>query len=255
MKADDEGTEALLGPVSSPRLSDVIAERIARLISEGGLRPGERLPTEHELARQLGVGRTSVREGLQKLRTLGMIDVRKGLGAFVAADQIEDPLAEFARWTSAQALAIGELVEARIALEALAAALAALRATDEEIEALGRHHRAHADAPPDLDALVRADEAFHSTVMAASRNQFVTRCYDILIPEITDFRRKTLAVPWSPPRSVRAHEAILEAIRRRDPAAAREAMVDHLYVLYDEISRTAAGRGETGAPPPREALA
>ena len=87
-------------PVSTERVSDVIAERLAAAIRDGTLQPGDRLPTEAELAREFQVGRTSVREGLQKLRAHGLIESRKGLGAFVTTPPASDPLADFARWTA-----------------------------------------------------------------------------------------------------------------------------------------------------------
>src|SRR6187200_2164784 len=89
----------VLNPVSTERISDVIAERLATAIRDGTLNPGDRLPTEAELAREFQVGRTSVREGLQKLRAHGLIESRKGLGAFVT-EPTSDPLADFARWTA-----------------------------------------------------------------------------------------------------------------------------------------------------------
>lgn len=222
------------GPLSAPRLSDLIAEQITWKIKEGSLKPGDRLPTEHELARQLGVGRTSVREGLQKLRTLGVVDVRKGLGAYVATGREDDhPLTQFVRWASTHMTALEELAEARMALEALAAALAAVRATDDEVAAIAAHHQAHADAAErdDTAALIHADEAFHEAIMAAGRNHFVRRMYGLLIGQLAEFRHRTLALPWAPARSVEGHAAIAEAIRRGDPAAARAAMTDHLWVV------------------------
>jgi GntR family transcriptional regulator, transcriptional repressor for pyruvate dehydrogenase complex len=252
-------SELVFDPVSTERVSDVIAERLERAIRDGVLSPGDRLPTEQDLAREFRVGRTSVREGLQKLRAYGLIESRKGLGAFVASPQPQDPLADFARWTNTNPRAIEELVEARFALEALAAALAALRASEEEVLALERHHRDHAEAGErgDLATVVSTDEAFHERIMAAGRNQFLQRMYDLLITELRDFRRKTLALPWAVTRSANGHEAILEAIRRRDPTAARQAMIDHLWVLYAEVQETAAAEGNNKGEMkllPREAL-
>jgi GntR family transcriptional regulator, transcriptional repressor for pyruvate dehydrogenase complex len=245
-----------LSPVTSTRVSDVVAERLEALIRDGSLCPGDRLPTEHELARQLGVGRTSVREGLGRLRALGLVEVRKGLGAFVAQPPAGDPLAEFARWTAAGAPQIEGLAEARIALEALAAALAAGRAGPEELERIDAGHRAHLAAADegDVAALVRTDEAFHDAIMAAGGNPIVRRLYDVLIAELTDFRRGTLALPWAPARSVRGHAAILDAIRRGDAAAARGAMIEHLWVLYTEVGESAPGGVEGPALAPREAF-
>src|SRR4051795_10512066 len=110
-------TGLVINPVSTERVSDLIAERLTAAIREGTLKPGDRLPTEAELAREFQVGRTSVREGLQKLRAHGLIESRKGLGAFVTERPANDPLADFARWTATDPAAIEQLVEARGALE------------------------------------------------------------------------------------------------------------------------------------------
>src|SRR3954452_20221947 len=227
-------TGLVLNPVSTERVSDLIAERLTTAISDGTLKPGDRLPTEAELARDFRVGRTSVREGLQKLRAHGLIESRKGLGAFVTVPPSVDPLAEFARWTAGDPAAIEQLVEARVALETLAAALAALHATEAEIAELERLNAEHG-AAADTAALVASDHAFHTAIIAGSRNRFLSGAYAVLIAELTDFREKTLALPWAPDRSVKAHAAIVRAVRERAPVAAREAMAEHLWVLYTEI--------------------
>jgi GntR family transcriptional repressor for pyruvate dehydrogenase complex len=245
----------VLNPVSTERVSDVIAERLTEAIRNGTLKPGDRLPTEAELAREFQVGRTSVREGLQKLRAHGLIESRKGLGAFVTDPPASDPLADFARWTASDPAAIEQLVEARVALETLAAALAALRATDTEIDNLDRLNIEHG-ASETTEELVASDQAFHAALMAAARNRFVSGAYEVLIAELTDFRQKTLALPWASDRSVKGHDAILRALRAREPVLAREAMAEHLWVLYSEIEETAAAEGrDLGLPLlPREAI-
>jgi len=244
--------ETLLTPVATRRVSDAIAEQLAALISGGRLKPGQQLPTEHALARDFGVGRTSVREGLQTLRALGIIEARKGLGTFVSEQDPADPHAQFERWASGRALAIGELIQARIALEPVAAALAAVRASDEQIAELAAQHAGHLAPGQDVQAVVDADQAFHTTIMAASANPFLIRCYEILVPEIMAFRRRTLALPL-PDQSAHGHGAILDAIRQRDPGAARKAMLGHLYRFYDDHPEQ--GRpGDADRPLPREAF-
>jgi len=255
--ATEEG--GFLAPVAIERVSDVIATRIADAIRRGELETGARLPTEHQLAERFGVGRTSVREALQKLRTLGLIEVRKGLGAHVTVPRFDDPLASFVRWTTTQGLAVEELIEARISLETTAAALAAVRSGDDDMRLLVEHRDAHAAAADsaDLVAMTDADAAFHETIVAGSRNQFVARMYSVLITELTDFRRRTLALPWAPSRSVQGHARIVEAIQQHDPRAAREAMLDHLYVLYTEVAEAMISENSEHPPveiAPREAL-
>src|SRR3954471_2686970 len=177
-------TGLVLNPVTTERVSDLIAERLTTAISDGTLKPGDRLPTEAELAREFQVGRTSVREGLQKLRAHGLIASRKGLGAFVTEPPASDPLADFARWTASDPAAIEQLVEARVALETLAAALAALRATDAEVDQLERLNL-HPRNTSGTDELVATDHAFHAAIMTAARNRFVSGAYEVLIAELT----------------------------------------------------------------------
>ncbi len=248
----DKGTaiRALAGqhtfePVATPRIADIIAERLARAIREGVLEPGDRLPTEQQLAREFGVGRTSVREGLQKLRAYGLVESRKGLGAFVTAPSTEDPLADFARWAARDPAGIEKLLEARVALEAVAAGLAAVRASEGERDSLQEHHLAHQAAAEarDVALLVRSDEAFHEQIFKAAGNQLISRLYELLIPELTDFRRKTLALPWAASRSTQGHGKIVDAVRRGDATAARDSMADHLLVLYEEVHQSAGDDG------------
>jgi GntR family transcriptional repressor for pyruvate dehydrogenase complex len=245
----------VLNPVATERVSDVIAERLESAIKDGTLAPGDRLPTEAELARDFKVGRTSVREGLQKLRAHGLIESRKGLGAFVIEPPAADPLAELARWTADDPGGIEQLVEARVALETLAAALAAVRASDAEIDALEHINAEHAAATGPVE-LAATDQAFHAAIMAASRNRFVGGAYAALLGELSGFRERTLALPWASDRSVRGHTAIVRALRARSPVDARAAMARHVWVLYTEIEASAAADGRSPNLPllPREAV-
>jgi GntR family transcriptional repressor for pyruvate dehydrogenase complex len=246
---DSTPTSPVWRPVSTRRLSDVIVEQIAEAVRSGALKPGDRLPTEAALARELGVGRTTVREGLQKLQAHGIVEVRKGLGAFIAPPRSDDPVEEFSRWTSANAMEIEDLVETRIALEVLGAGLAALRSSESDVKSLRSLASEHADAGRrrDIAALVQSDEAFHEAVFQASGNKVLRRMYAVLVADLTDFRRKTLALPWAPERSASGHSRIVDALEARDTTLARNAMADHLLVLYAEVGEAAS---ETDAPAP-----
>jgi GntR family transcriptional repressor for pyruvate dehydrogenase complex len=227
--------------IAQRRLPELIAEQIAGLIRETPLQPGERLPPETSLARQLGVGRTSVREALQKLQTLGLIEVVRGRGVFVSEPTIDDGHQAFARWSVERLFAIEDLLETRMTLEASAAALACGRASADEIEtleALNLDHLAAARSG-DLREIVASDEKFHESLIAASHNKLLAQLYGMLVAELTDFRRKTLGRPDVPRRSAVQHAAIVAAIRNRDHRAARRATIDHLWVLYEEVSAAA----------------
>lgn len=243
--------------IAQRRLPDVIAEQIVAAIRQGALKAGDRLPTEAELARRLGVGRTSVREGLQKLQTLGIVEVRKGRGAFVAQPPLADTNAVFAQWAAESGLRIEELLEVRIALEAQAAGLAAIRAKAHELDQLDQLNTTHREAGErgDLAATIDSDERFHETLFRISGNQLLSRLYDALIPEVTEFRRNSMTLAWAPTRSAHGHQRIIDALRQHNPTTARQATIDHIWVLYNEIADTATHTGHpTITPAPREAL-
>jgi GntR family transcriptional repressor for pyruvate dehydrogenase complex len=227
--------------------ADDVAHAVVRAIKAGEYRPGDRLPTEPELARTLGVGRTSVREGIGQLRMLGIVEVRRGLGTFVVAEEGDAKLA-FLHWTAAHHDQIIALFEVRMSLEATAAALAAQRADGGQLaalqEAAAEHHRAHLAS--DLGLLVTTDQAFHERLLLASDNEVLWNVYGMLVPQLVDYRRKSLALHGAPERSSDDHLAIVEAVRRRDPRHAREAALSHLSSLYRELLAAGGAEGMNG---------
>lgn len=229
-------------------LSDDVAQRILTAIESGEFSPGDRLPTEPVLAQMLGVGRTSVREGIGKLRMLGMVEVRRGLGTFVCESSRSDPQMAFLQWTAEHHYRIIDLFEVRMALESTAASLACSRATASDLKALERaaaHHVAahEADVLPDL---VATDQAFHVALVTSSHNDALRHVYDILVPQLIDYRRKSLALAGAAHRSAHDHLAIVAAIRARDSAAAEQAVGKHLDTLYREIVAAKRGRRTDG---------
>lgn len=228
-------TELLLGRRTT--VAEDVANTVLAQISAGRYQPGDRLPTEPELARQFGVGRTSIREGLAKLRMLGAVEVRRGLGTFVADGESTDPRLGFIQWTAEHLYQIVDIFEVRISLETTAAALAVSRASDADLNALEEKARAHDEAAHvgDLEALVRTDQEFHAAALACSHNEALTRVYAVLVPELVPYRSKSLALHNAPTRSAADHLAIVDAIRSRDPALAHAAVLKHLSVLYEEI--------------------
>jgi GntR family transcriptional repressor for pyruvate dehydrogenase complex len=256
-----EASPLNLRSVATRGLPELIAEQIVEAIRATELKPGDRLPPEAELARQLGAGRTSVREALQKLQTLGIVEVIRGRGAYVREPATDDAERAFAKWSRDHSVAIGDLIEARIAFESANTGLAAVRATDAEIEAIARANHAHREAGrhADLAATVSSDQDFHEAVAAAAHNPLLGKIHAMLIPELTNFRQMTLAVPWVADRSAKAHAAVIEALRAHDPVAARTAMTDHLWVLYEDVAAAARHNdpsvGDLVQIAPREALA
>ena len=229
----------LLESVSRPPLPELVAERLLRLIESGSAPVGERLPSEAELGRQLGVGRTSIREGLQRLQTMGFVRVQRGRGAYVC--EPSEVHRDFLRYSADQRGAVADVLQVRISLEVLGAGLAALGASEQQVTDLQRHLDAHRDAHTngDVEALIATDEAFHHCVMAAADNPVLLSLYQGLVPALREFRVRTLSLPDVPNRSAGSHTAILEAICAHDSRAASAATLDHLMVLYNEVEAAA----------------
>ncbi|MGH3881988.1 MAG: FadR/GntR family transcriptional regulator [Pseudonocardiaceae bacterium] len=219
-------------------LPEVIEEKLRELIESGVLPPGERLPNEPELARRMGVARSSVRTALQRLEVRRVVEVQRGRGWFVRRKPADPLPGDFTNWISERRFRIGERLEVRMALEGMAASLAAARATEGEIDDIAKLSKDHLGAIADVDELVRTDEAFHDAIVRASGNELLLAMYRMLIPELTELRRRRFTGRGAPARSGTEHDNVVNFLKRRDSAGARAAMMTHLLGLYHEIQAT-----------------
>jgi GntR family transcriptional regulator, transcriptional repressor for pyruvate dehydrogenase complex len=213
------------------RVSDDAAEQIRRLVDEARLQPGDRLPPERELAARLGVGRTSIREGLRVLELTGYVAVVPSKGVFLK-EGAAGPFDQLVRaWLLSNQGALRELVELREALETQAAVLAAERATDDDRwavrRALSRQREATAVADP--DAFVAADNAFHDAIARATGNALLRRALAAIAREVETYKLTTARLgPEARDRALADHDRIAAAIEAGDVAAARGAMRSHI---------------------------
>jgi GntR family transcriptional repressor for pyruvate dehydrogenase complex len=215
------------------RLSDDAAEQIRERVEEWGLKPGDRLPPERELATRLGVGRTSVREGLRSLELSGFVDVIPSKGVFLKAGPGEKLDRALTTWLTADRGGQLELIELRAALEGQAVALAAERATPVELATIERGLpalRAAIEAG-DLKTIVAADAAFHDAIARASRNSLLRRVLTAIGSDIAAQVRAQAESGLNggaKTRTLTDHEQIVAAMRARDAVAARTAMEGHI---------------------------
>lgn len=217
-------------------LPEVIEAKLRELIDSGELVAGQQLPNEPDLARRMGVARSSVRTALQRLEVARIVEVRRGRGWFVRRPPATDPHATFLGRFSKRRPEIGEILEVRMALEGMAASLAAVRATDGDLDDLAKLCRDHINASTSgIDRLIETDERFHEAVVRASCNELLTATYQVLVPELVEFRRASFSERGMPARSGNEHETIVTFLKRRDPAGARTAMMSHLLKLYHAV--------------------
>lgn len=209
-------------------LTEVATERIIQHILDNDMKPGDRLPNEYELAGQLGIGRSTLREAIRRLASRNVLEVRQGAGTFVSQKKgvPEDPLGlTFLGKDPKLAL---DLIDIRLMLEPNIAALAAKNATEDQLEKLV----AYCDKAGELLAAGRdhsaADAKLHGYIAACSGNGVLKN----LIPVITSSINVSIMTTDNSfqEETIVHHRAIVDAISRRDPEGARYAMITHLNI-------------------------
>jgi GntR family transcriptional regulator, transcriptional repressor for pyruvate dehydrogenase complex len=214
--------------VAAP-LTEAAIEQVRRLIAEGELVPGQRLPPEAELAESLGTSRSTVREAVRALVTARVLDVRRGDGTYVTSLRPELLLAGIgAAADLLQHEFTLELVQVRRILEPAATAMAATRISEAGLAELDRclHQMSVA---PNQDALVEFDEQFHHIVASAAGNETLASMLLGVSSRTTRGRAwRGVIEAGATERTISEHAGILAALRARDPSLAEAAALLHV---------------------------
>jgi GntR family transcriptional regulator, transcriptional repressor for pyruvate dehydrogenase complex len=222
------------------RLYEIVVERLQELVISGQLKVGDRLPSELDLARQFGVSRTAIREAIGSLVEQGIVVVRPGSGTYVSRADGR-PLQRTLSWLARVQGEAGDdyLAELRHLLEPGVCALAAERATEEQISemnsALEDAHRARTQPEEFIDADLR----FHRLLAEASHNPLVGALLDSIGDLLRNQRiRYYIASSGNSKNTERNHRKILDLVVQRRPAEAYRAMQDHLQQVIHDAERT-----------------
>jgi len=225
----------LLRTVPKSRLSDDVAWQIELAIKGGQFQPGQKLPSERKLSHDLGVSRPILRQALHNLETRGLVDIQHGRGTYVAtlAGEFVAPIA----WLHDNDDKVKAFYEARMAIEPACAALAAQRATAEQIAEL-RSNLDQSDQVAragDVLTFIALDIEFHSIVARLSVNPHLYHALDQIINPETDARQVIHRLPGHLPIAQARHEVVFAAIAAKDEEAARAAMVAAFTGLMIEL--------------------
>ena len=229
--------------VPAERLYRQVAEEIKRYILDQELKKGDVLPTEVDLARQLGVSRPTVREALKGLQMVGILTSRKGCGHVVGELDLIGLARQFSYQIQAEGAEFRDLAETRVFLEVNILPLVVERATEADFfrlqQAVDLLRKGLAER--DQMACIAADSGFHQALFETSRNHLLTSFADVIEVFFTHIRRALFtsdldtrtvqqerAIHAS--RALRDHQAICDAIRRKEVGRARKVMYDHLSV-------------------------
>ena len=221
--------------VRTSRLYEQIVQQIEESVLNGTLKPGDQLPAERELAQRLGVSRTAVREAVKALREKGLVEAYSGRGTFIT-----DGTSQAARQSFDLMVKIGQqegaphLAELRLILEPGIAALAATRIEEEHLSAMREAVAVMDRSQKDPAAYIEADLDFHLALAEAVANPLILSLIDSIVGLLREQRIKIFNVEGGPERGQIHHKSILEAMERRDPAKARDAMRAHLEQVRED---------------------
>ena len=230
----------LFKPIRLKKLSEEIVEQIKTLISDGELKPGEKIPSERELAALLGVSRPSVREAIMVLETMGLLESSHGGGTYVRS-LTDGTLAPLAAMLEDNPQLLEELLEVRMGLECWSAYLAATRATDEEIKKIGDSVEEMALQAVSGGWSSDVDSRFHYAITTATHNTMQLHVLNTIHGLFLATIEVALTKLYSQPQFIEVllgqHQAIYQAIAARDGEGARRAMSAHLEWVQATLPR------------------
>jgi len=252
-RTNDGGSHALAVPragerfvyklVRTSRLYEQIVQQIEESIVKGDLTPGDQLPAERDLAQRFGVSRTAVREAVKALREKGLVEAYSGRGTFItdgttqAVRQSLDLMVKIGQPESSN-----QLAEVRAILEPEIAALAAARIQEPELATMREAVSVMDRAGHDPETYIEADLDFHLALAEGAANPLILSLLDSIVGLLREQRLRIFRVPGGPERGQAHHKRVLEAIERRDPEKAREAMRAHLVQVCKDSRAPAAKR-------------
>jgi GntR family transcriptional repressor for pyruvate dehydrogenase complex len=236
----------LLEPPKKIRLYENIISQLIELMKKGDLKPGDRLPTERDLALQLGVSRTAIREAFRSLEVMGFIESKVREGTFVKTLTLDSVMSPFSSILSQDKILIMELIHVRILLETEVARLAALNKTPEKTGKIRDALDAMKKSVESGGLGVDEDDAFHSALADAACNgalvKILTMCGDLLHAT----RQATMEIPGQPAKTVKDHKAIADAVEKGDPMKAADLMRLHLVKAYRNLKKRPDFKGISG---------
>jgi GntR family transcriptional repressor for pyruvate dehydrogenase complex len=237
-----EVTGVVFRPVQPTRLSDRVVDQIRDAILHGELRPGDRLPSERELAGQFGISRVAVRDALRTLEASGLVRVKAGGGGGTSVAMPDVGLLSNAVGNHLKLIGteFRELAEARLALETTAARLACERATDADLESLRLAIGARGEEQPARQSATTSVD-FHTTLVESAHNRALLAMFNAvrtLMEDAMDLIHTHLPDTAAVAKTV--HTELYETIAARDGERAVRIMREHLYDFIERVDRVQA---------------
>ena len=225
--------------IKKKKLADEVIDEIKRMIQSGELKEGDRLPNQNEFAAQLGVSRTSLREAINTLSVLGILEQHQGYGTIVKsrfsalyADHLSAPFITDEKATM-------ELLEARQFIEIGAARLAAKNATPKQIKEMGVliDDMAKANKREDTQKLSEQDIEFHFLIAQATQNRVIIHLLATIRGLMEKFMHEAFLILHDQKRYLKAHRDIFNAIKKKDPLKASSLIKKHIADVQKDLQQ------------------
>jgi len=231
--------KGLFAPIKTSKISDEVYKQIVSLISNGQLKPGDKIPSERELSSEIGISRQSIREALNRAEVMGLIDVRQGEGSFILSSikgVLKPPLTVI---IEKEVERIFDFLEIRKLVEGWCAEKAALEATGEELEDMKEILNKMKKVASKDKQWEELDLELHLSIAKATHNIIAIHIMDALKVNFSLFFRFTKSMPSSERLDVlwQHHNEIIDAITRKDSNAAKQKVVDHLNFIEEKIRK------------------
>lgn len=232
-----------------PTLASQVTLQLEDLIAAQHLQPGDRLPSERELAKRFGVSRTVIREAMRALAAKSLVEVQSGSGTVLRSMTTETVSKSFSLLLRQGRLHVDydKVHEVRRLLEIEIAGLAAERRTQEDLDKLQDIVREMSAMKHDRDSFARIDVAFHTALAAATHNELFVIMLESLSDVMLEVRLTGFDVPGSSKHAIDYHYRIYEQVRDQHVEAARQMMAEHLYaserIFRDGLARKHANQG------------
>jgi GntR family transcriptional repressor for pyruvate dehydrogenase complex len=224
-----------LKPIKPKRISDQVFDQLRELIFRGEFKPGQKILTERELAEAFGVSRTSVRDAINKLVVMGLLEQRQGQGTFVRSPKPKETNL-IGTMVESQGGSITDLLEVRMGLECNAAAVAAVRAVEKDYRFMEKSIEEMQAEVASGRLGTEADTSFHMAIAYATQNPLqvfiMKNFYDFLFTGIKVNLEGLYQVPGNIDIILDQHGTIFKTIRDHDPEAAYHAMRRHIEFVY-----------------------
>lgn len=244
MKQFNNNDQTPFRKLSPVRIFEQAAEQIKELINEGYFQDGEKLPPEQELSKQLNVSRSSIREALRVLESEGLVEIKRGLGAYLTlARGQRRSLRDVSQWLKQRKESLEQVLQVRECIEGTSAALAAKHASAEalrKIRDLIEEQISHVEiisqtGDENYDILSQLDVGFHLAISEASGNDIIHEIVSHVVPSFSESNKAVLYVSKRMDRTIEEHLEILKALEAGDAETAERVMRAHISQVRREI--------------------